>query len=67
MQLRATLCELGMPSIPSLFPMPKVQDQFDDDGTPRDAKHERYVARFLDEFEWYSKALKEARKGGVPY
>jgi NAD(P)H-dependent FMN reductase len=67
MQLRATLCELGMPSIPSLFPMPKVQDQFDDDGTPRDGKHERYVARFLDEFEWYSKALKDARKGGVPY
>ena len=67
MQLRATLCELGMPSIPSLFPMPKVQDQFDDDGTPRDPKHERHVARFLDEFEWYSKALKEARKSGVPY
>jgi NAD(P)H-dependent FMN reductase len=67
MQLRATLCELGMPSIPSLFPMPKVQDQFDDDGTPRDRKHERYVVRFLDEFEWYSKALKDARKGGVPY
>ncbi len=67
MQLRATLCELGMPSIPSLFPMPKVQDQFDDDGTPRDRKHERYVGRFLDEFEWYSKALKDARKGGVPY
>lgn len=67
MQLRATLCELGMPSIPSLFPMPKVQEQFDDDGTPRDPKHERYVARFLDEFEWYSKALKEARKSGVPY
>jgi NAD(P)H-dependent FMN reductase len=67
MQLRATLCELGMPSIPSLFPMPKVQDQFDDDGTPRDPKHERYVTRFLDEFEWYSMALKEARKSGVPY
>ena len=30
MQLRATLAELGMPSIPSIHPMPKVQDQFDD-------------------------------------
>ena len=67
MQLRATLCELGMPSIPSIFPMPKVQDQFDEDGTPRDLGHERRAARFLDEFEWYAKALKEARKGGVPY
>ena len=30
MQLRATLAELGMPSIPSIHPMPKVQDQFED-------------------------------------
>jgi NAD(P)H-dependent FMN reductase len=67
MQLRATLAELGMSSISSIFPMPKVQDQFDDDGTSRDAGHERRAARFLDEFEWYAKALKEARKGGVPY
>ena len=35
MQLRAMLCELGTPSIPSLFPIPKVQDAFDEDGTPR--------------------------------
>ncbi|MEZ5787415.1 MAG: NADPH-dependent FMN reductase [Xanthobacteraceae bacterium] len=67
MQLRATLAELGMPSISSILPMPKVQDQFEDDGTPRDPGHERRAARFLDEFEWHAKALSEARKGGVPY
>lgn len=67
MQLRATLAELGMPSISSMFPMPKVQEQFDEDGTPRDPGHERRVARFLDEFEWHANALKEARKQGVPY
>lgn len=67
MQLRAILGELGMPSIPSIFPMPKVRNQFEDDGTPRDAAHERRVVRFLDEFEWYSAALKEARAKGVPY
>ncbi len=67
MQLRATLAELGMPSIPSIQPMPKVQDQFDDDGTPRDPAHVRRVARFLDEFEWYATALKQARTAGVPY
>ena len=66
-QLRATVCELGMPSIPSLLPMPQVQNQFEEDGAPRDEKHGRRAARFLDEFEWYSRALKEARKGGVPY
>ncbi len=36
MQLRMTLAELGMPSIPSLFPVPKVQDAFDDEGRPID-------------------------------
>jgi NAD(P)H-dependent FMN reductase len=66
-QLRATLAELGMPSIPSMLPMPKVQDQFDKDGSPRDPAHERRAARFLDELEWYARALKEARTQGVPY
>jgi NAD(P)H-dependent FMN reductase len=67
MQLRATLAELGMPSISSIFPMPKVQEQFEDDGTPRDPGHERRVARFLSEFEWYARALRAARVNGVPY
>ena len=67
MQLRMTLAELGMSSIPSIQPMPKVQDQFDDDGTPRDPAHVRRVGRFLTEFEWYANALKQARQAGVPY
>jgi NAD(P)H-dependent FMN reductase len=67
MQLRAMLCELGMPSIPSLLPVPKVQDAFDDDGNPRDASSDRRAARFFDELEWYARALKEARQAGVPY
>lgn len=67
MQLRMTLAELGMPSIPSLQPMPRVQDQFEDDGTPRDPAHVRRVSRFLAEFEWYASALKQARQAGVPY
>ena len=67
MQLRATLAELGMPSIPTIQAMPKVQDQFDDDGTPRDPAHVRRLVRFLEEFEWYAQALKQARLGGVPY
>jgi NAD(P)H-dependent FMN reductase len=67
MQLRATLAELGMPSIPSIHAMPKVQDQFEADGTPRDPAHVRRIGRFLDEFEWYANALKRARAEGVPY
>ena len=67
MQLRAMLCELGTPSIPSLLPVPRVQDAFDEAGNPVDDGYHRRAARFLDEFEWYANALKAARAGGVPY
>jgi NAD(P)H-dependent FMN reductase len=67
MQLRSMLGELGMPSIPSILPVPKVHDAFEDDGTPRDPSIVSRAARFLGELEWYAGALKEARKGGVPY
>jgi NAD(P)H-dependent FMN reductase len=67
MQLRAMLCELGTPSIPSLFPVPKVQDAFDEEGRPLDDALNRRAARFLDELEWYANALKAARRMGVPY
>jgi NAD(P)H-dependent FMN reductase len=67
MQLRAMLCELGMPSIPSLLPVPQVQDAFDDDGRPRDEAWNKRADRFMRELEWYAGALKEARKTGVPY
>jgi NAD(P)H-dependent FMN reductase len=68
MQLRAMLCELGTPSIPSLLPVPHVQDAFDDDGRPHDEEgFQRRTARFLAELEWYANALKAAREAGVPY
>jgi NAD(P)H-dependent FMN reductase len=67
MQLRAMLGELGMPSIPSIFPVPKVQDAFDPDGTPKDEAVRGRVAKFLGELEWYAGALRAARASGVPY
>jgi len=67
MQLRAMLCELGTPSIPSLLPVPRVQDAFDDDGRPHDEGYHARAARFLDELEWYANAMKAARTAGVPY
>lgn len=67
MQMRMMLGELGTPSIPSILPFPKVQDAFDDDGTPRDDAWPRRAGKFLDELEWYARALKEARQAGVPY
>src|SRR4029079_17574735 len=67
MQLRAMLCELGTPSIPSILAIPKVQDVFDDENRLLDPVYLRRTSRFLDELEWDARALKEARKGGVPY
>ena len=67
MQLRAMLCELGTPSIPSLLPVPQVQDAFAEDGKPLDDAYHRRAGRFLDELEWYAHALKAARQTGVPY
>jgi NAD(P)H-dependent FMN reductase len=67
MQLRALLCELGMPSIPSILPVPKVQEAFDEEGRPHDEAWHRRAGRFLDELEWYASALKVARQSGVPY
>ena len=64
MQLRAMLCELGMPSIPSLLPVPRVQDAFDDDGRPHDEAYHRRVARFLDELEWYANARRPPGRRG---
>ena len=61
MQLRMMLAELGTVSIPSIFPVPKVQEAFAEDGTPHDPKTHERVQKFLDELEWYACALRAAR------
>lgn len=66
-QLREVLGELGMPSISSTFPVPRVGSAFSDDGTPQDPALERRFARFASELEWYAEALRERRRSGVPY
>jgi NAD(P)H-dependent FMN reductase len=68
MQLRMTLAELGMPSIPSLLPIPRIGSALQEDGRPVDpAPLDRQAGRFLDEFCWYAEALKQQRAKGVPY
>src|SRR5215813_10195540 len=67
MQLRMTLAELGMSSIPSLLPIPRVQETFAPAGDPTDAAFERHSERFFRELEWYAQALQQARANGVPY
>jgi NAD(P)H-dependent FMN reductase len=67
MQLRITLAELGMSSIPSLLAIPRVQDAFTPAGDPTDPAFERHSERFFRELEWYAHALQQARANGVPY
>jgi len=67
MQLRMTLAELGMPSVPSLLPIPRVHAALDEDGYPAEGTALHGLDRFLDEFTWYAEALHRQRAGGVPY
>lgn len=66
MALRPMLAEMGMSSIPSVFPISTVQNAFDEDGTPKDERYHGRVARFLDELDWYAYALRDARDRPCP-
>jgi NAD(P)H-dependent FMN reductase len=60
--LRAILAELGTAAIPSSFPVSHIHKAFDNEGNPLDSAYDERVIKFLDEFEWYAHALKQARK-----
>jgi NAD(P)H-dependent FMN reductase len=61
MQLRMMLAELGMASIPSIFPVPRIQDAFAEDGTPADPAMRDRAKMFFEELEWYAEALRTHR------
>jgi NAD(P)H-dependent FMN reductase len=67
MQLRMTLAELGMSSVPSILPIPRISQTIDEDGVAIESLVDRSANRFLDEFLWYAAALKQGRVGGTPY
>lgn len=67
MPLRAMLSELGMPSIPSLLPIPRLQTAIGEDGALNEPRLESSAGRFLDELTWYAEALGERRRHGTPY
>ena len=66
MQLRMSLAEMGMPSVPSLLPIPRIGETLAADGAGDD-RILRSRERFLDEFLWYASALKAAKAKGTPY
>lgn len=68
--LRDSLAEMGMSSIPTSIPIPKVQGEFNDKGEPKTdnkALWDKRMKKFIDELEWYANALKNQRKKGTPY
>ncbi|MCF8262522.1 MAG: NAD(P)H-dependent oxidoreductase [Melioribacteraceae bacterium] len=67
MHLRSYLNELGTPSIPSILPISKVYSSIDENGKAVDESYNKRSIKFLDEFDWYLKAFKEARNNGTPY
>lgn len=67
MQLRALLPEIGLPTIPSMFPISKIHESLSDDGKDLTGEYEKRVQRFVEELEWYTSALKNQREKGVPY
>jgi NAD(P)H-dependent FMN reductase len=67
MQLRMTLAELGMSSVPSILPIPRIGQSIDEHGVAIEPIINRSAKRFLDEFLWYASALKDARVSGTPY
>ncbi len=57
---RVILGELGMVTTSIMFAVSKVQSAFDDDGQD-DGTYSRRVERFLNELQWYTKALSQHR------
>jgi hypothetical protein len=64
MQLRALLAEVGMPSIPSVQPIPSIGTALSEDGIALTQELAEESGTFFDEFEWYMRAMKAERARG---
>jgi NAD(P)H-dependent FMN reductase len=67
MQLRALLAEVGMPSIPSVQPVPSVGNALSADGVALTQELAEKSGKFFDEFDWYMRAMQAERAKGLPY
>ncbi|WP_158944332.1 NADPH-dependent FMN reductase [Granulicella sp. S190] len=67
MQLRSLLAETGMPTIPSLQPVPSIDKSLSEDGVALTQELAEKSGKFFDEFEWYMRAMKAERSKGLPY
>jgi NAD(P)H-dependent FMN reductase len=63
-QLRLVIFNLGAFPIPAAFPVPRVQDNFDEEGNPRDPKFEKWAETFLAELLWLTEAVTAQKARG---
>lgn len=65
--LRAVTAELGMPSVPTTFPIPSVSKNIDTDGKTDNENIQKGYDKFIKELIWYAEALKSKKeKDGTP-
>lgn len=57
---------LHMVTIPSFLSIPRIQDELDENGAPIDPNLNDRANKFLNQFEWYARALKTEREKGHP-
>lgn len=63
-QLRLVTLNLGAFPIPAAFPVPRVQDNFDEEGNPRDPRFEQWAEVFLGELLWFTEAITAQKARG---
>jgi NAD(P)H-dependent FMN reductase len=66
-QLRAMLAEVGMPSIPSIQPIPSIDQALSEEGVALTERLAQGAGQFFNEFEWFMRAFAAERAKGVPY
>lgn len=64
--MREFLSAIGIVAIPTVFPVSNVEKSFDEKGNALDAKYIRRIEKFIEEFNWYSVALKKEREFDTP-
>lgn len=56
-QLRLVTLGMGAFPIPASLPISRVQDSFNEDGSPTDQSYEKRVEPFIDEVLWFTEAI----------
>src|SRR5881394_1424860 len=62
-QLRLVTLGMGAFPIPENLAVSRVQDSFNEDGTPNDSGYEKRAAGFLDELLWFTEAIADKKAG----